>query len=436
MLLIYIDSPASPRLSYVLDFVFKESFQIDYEWTIDKEAFLASEKAKLVYAKENIDNQKLFIKKHDFIDETGINIPERLNINRWKKNAILFYNQPGKKVPFDIFSAIFFLISRIEEYHQEDNLDAHQRFNPDKSIAKTYGFLQIPVVDIWLFEFKKVIESLTDLKWDLAASEVEISFDIDMLYQFKEQAKGNLLKRQFKYLITAQFQKYQQLNQVIKGKTKDPYDIWEELLVDFNHKPKAFILLSEGHQYDTNNSLEHIDYPAWFKKHAEQLDFYTHPSYRGHEDATAWEKEINIIENSLDKKVTKSRFHFIKYQFPADYKRLISLGIKDDYSMAYGGVIAYRASTARSFYWFDVKKNESTDLRIHPFVFMDSAAFYHEKWTAEEAFQYLQKHLFLLMGLHAPITIVFHNYLLGAQQDWKAMFFRFVELLKKNELDF
>src|SRR5690606_13193771 len=103
-----------------------------------------SNKIKICYASENIDSKALFIKKQGLLDKDAIIIPKNLQIHRWKHSTILFYNQPGKEMPFDIFSAVFFLISRMEEYVLKTALIITKvlRQNMDfwKSLLLIFGF--------------------------------------------------------------------------------------------------------------------------------------------------------------------------------------------------------------------------------------------------------------------------------------------------------
>ena len=68
-----------------------------------------------------------------------------------------FFNAGSKSsIPYDIFAASFFLISRYEEYLPHVR-DKHERFNPEQSIAYKFRFLEKPVVDLWAMKLKEVL---------------------------------------------------------------------------------------------------------------------------------------------------------------------------------------------------------------------------------------------------------------------------------------
>lgn len=75
------------------------------------------------------------------------------------------------------------------------------------------------------------------------------------------------------------------------------------------------------------------------------------------------------------KTITKSRQHFIKMDLPETYEQLLRNGITGDYSMGSGSINGFRASTASAFYWYNLKTETVTQLKIHPFCFMDANSF-------------------------------------------------------------
>ena len=60
-------------------------------------------------------------------------------------------------IPFDIFTAAFYLLSRYEEYlpHVKDHLG---RFSAQRVWAFKYNFLDSPVIDIWSYKLKVLLQ--------------------------------------------------------------------------------------------------------------------------------------------------------------------------------------------------------------------------------------------------------------------------------------
>ena len=90
-------------------------------------------------SKKQLDDE-YFIKAYGLLTEKGISNQEII-FDYWNKLPI-FFNVKDSVLPFDIFSASFYLVSRYEEYlpHIKDKYD---RFDAKESIAYKNNFLQL-----------------------------------------------------------------------------------------------------------------------------------------------------------------------------------------------------------------------------------------------------------------------------------------------------
>src|SRR5690606_3469890 len=79
-----------------------------------------------------------------------------ITVGDWEGVPCFFGAGEKSKIPYDIFAASFYLISRYEEYLPHVK-DLHKRFPPSESLAFRNNFLTIPVVDIWVL---KLLEAL------------------------------------------------------------------------------------------------------------------------------------------------------------------------------------------------------------------------------------------------------------------------------------
>ena len=75
-------------------------------------------------------------------------------ISEWKGLPVFFQTTSDSDLPFDIFAASFFLVSRYEEY-LEFAPDEYGRFQASSSLAFKNGFLEKPIVDLWAKELAK-----------------------------------------------------------------------------------------------------------------------------------------------------------------------------------------------------------------------------------------------------------------------------------------
>ena len=137
MLLVYSDITSS-RLQYTCDFIFKEQFGLDYKITIDSESFRNHAGAKINYSNSRmedaytIQSQSLLFEQ-DIKEQTIYCV----DLNNYKA----FFKTSDSDFPFDIFAAIFYLLSRYEEYLPHEK-DMYGRFAHENSIAFKEGFLR------------------------------------------------------------------------------------------------------------------------------------------------------------------------------------------------------------------------------------------------------------------------------------------------------
>jgi hypothetical protein len=140
-------------------------------------------------------------------------------------------------------------------------------------------------------------------------------------------------------------------------------------------------------------------------------------------------EQLSAMIQAPDCVPTQSRQHYIRFNLPEGYQRLISVGITDDYSMGYGSINGFRASVAVSFYWYDLEKEEQTILRIHPFCFMDANSFYEQRQNAEKTFEELMHYLSVCKEVNGTLITIWHNNFLGTANEfsgWKEMYEQFI----------
>jgi hypothetical protein len=95
--------------------------------------------------------------------------------------------------------------------------------------------------------------------------------------------------------------------------------------------------------------------------------------------------ETGRLESILEKEVTSSRFHYLRIFLPDSYRYILEAGITEDYSMGYPEEPGFRAGISRPFYFYDLREEKRTGLKIYPFQVMDSTLFTHKLLDADAA---------------------------------------------------
>jgi len=103
--------------------------------------------------------------------------------------------------------------------------------------------------------------------------------------------------------------------------------------------------------------------------------------------------------------------------------------------MGYGSINGFRASIASSFYWYDLKNEEVTQLLIHPFCFMDANSFYEQKQSPEEALREMVHYHQVVKEVDGTLITIWHNSFLGTAtqlKGWKEVYQEFVSSITKE----
>ncbi len=139
MLLLY-SHISSSRLQYICSFIFKEQLGLEFKITIDSEAFKNHEGAKINYSETAISNYEFHIYNHSLVFENDVKRQDVSCFMTEKYKA--FFKTPGADLPFDIFAASFYLLSRYEEYLPHTT-DMYGRFAHENALALKESFLNL-----------------------------------------------------------------------------------------------------------------------------------------------------------------------------------------------------------------------------------------------------------------------------------------------------
>ena len=238
----------------------------------------------------------------------------------------------------------------------------------------------------------------------------------------------DFLKLDFKNIL-------QRLQVFLKLK-KDPWDIYDELkenLSKNNLESIFFFLLGENSEYDRNldyNSPAMIDL---IKEISHFSEIGIHPSFASNKSKIKVAAEKQRLEFIANKKVRKSRQHYLKLQFPKTYFKLIEAGITEDYSMAFPDRVGFRAGTCKPFYFYDLKNEATTNLRIFPITCMEVTFMNYEKLTPEKALMKILSLMQTVKHYRGTFISIWHNEnlsLSGRSMVWKNVHEQMIRQIK------
>lgn len=365
------------RLIYVFNYIFNTLLGLKYAITTNRSDYETYQGSKFCYSASPVHNEN-WIFAHDLLIENEIK-PQSIEVEDDPHYIKIFFKalHSSSMLPFDMFAATFYLVSRYEEY-LPFSPDKHNRFPYTQSLAYKHQFLQIPLINVWAKEFYKSLTKKCNLP-ALKASPITIipTFDIDNFFAFKGKSfvrsllafmnairhkRGDLVKLRLQYIL---------------NKIRDPYDTYDYIITfckKYSLQPIFFILSDKTSLYDTNISAQHPLFIETTKKLSQLSNVGIHLSY----NSTDWSNvhnEKRQLESIIEKNITSNRFHFLRFRLPEAYRELVKFGITSDFSMGYADTDGFRASVCVPFQFYDLKSESITPLTVYPFPFMDRSLF-------------------------------------------------------------
>jgi hypothetical protein len=370
-----------PRLRYISEIILGDILGLSWEIVTDKRKL--GKHPVINYSKEEIIGS-FKIYPHGLLSETGLREQE-LIVNDWKGLPVFFQTPVGSDIPFDIFAASFYLVSRYEEYLVFEP-DQFGRYQASQSIAYRNNFLSRPVIDLWAKELTKALllrfQNMT-FKRNLFRSMLTIDIDQPFAYLGKDifRSLGGLLQ-DVSHKAGKAGERYRT---VAKGE-KDPFDIFDyifEMIEKNDTDARFFIPTGNRSAYDLNPSWQNEDYRKLILRISRKYSIGLHPSYFASENSAILLNEKERLQNILSGEIMVGRFHYLRIRFPDSYRNLIKAGINEDYSMGYPEEPGFRAGISRSFFFYDVSEDKKSGLRITPFQIMDGTLSQYKKMTPE-----------------------------------------------------
>ncbi|MFM7671299.1 MAG: polysaccharide deacetylase family protein [Bacteroidota bacterium] len=407
----------TPRLTYITQWFQEHYLTEPFELTDSLERFHAYSGARINYSDHRMSDETCWIEPAALLFEQDVRI-QSITVSTNDSFPIFFCGRGN--MGFDVFAAAFYLISRYEEYHSTSP-DIFGRFDHRQSMAHQYEFLHRPIVDEWMTLFCSCLRTtFPSIHFRNNTYQRLTTYDIDESYAYRYKSIWLQLGGFARDLFMGRFSWVAERIRTIGGSQKDPYDSYsfmQELHPSSSSRPICFFPVAiQKNARDKNPSPLHPAQIELIRSVATWSDVGLHPSWNTIEDASLLAKEKQVLEGILGKQVHRSRQHYIRFLLPDTYRTLIGLGISDEYSMGYGAVNGFRAGTSRSFFWFDLLRNDQTSLRIHPFCYMDANGYYELRHTPSQAEQEWKQLEQSVKSVNGQMISIWHNSILGTQK--------------------
>ena len=431
----------TPRLTYICDLIFKSYLGLDY--TLSATYNPSDDVINIRYGKRDVAEESLSMKSSSLLAESNIKA-KKVKVGTYEELTYLIFKESESTqlengitdLEVDIFAMVFYLLSRYEEYLEVPK-DRLGRYPSKESIASKHDFLHLPLVDIWIDRFTQMINKRYNADWSLSGSfSIQPTIDIDLPYAYKYKGwkrYAGIAKDIIKWNSTNQEARIR--NWTSGADPFDTYDWIKEACAKCSKRPIIFLLNNYKKPHDENHLANTVHFARIIKQLEKWADICIHPSMESNTDINQLKKEHIWVQDQCGVDITKSRQHFLQLEFPHSYQRLISIGITDDFSMMYPDQPGYRASTSRTHQWYDLSKEESTSLTIHPGMTMDVTMRYYMNYSPEEAIAKCQSLIKQSKAVKGTFSFIWHNSTLSEAYGWgpwKKVFLSLIEDHKKS----
>ncbi|MCM4160461.1 hypothetical protein FHG64_07190 [Antarcticibacterium flavum] len=369
MLLIYTPKVTS-RIIYVFKHICTHILGLEIKFTTRIEEFIAHQGLKFSYGKKRLGNE-LFIQNVELLLEQGLSDPE-IKVLPWEETKCFFAVSENSDLPFDIFAASFFMLSRYEEYlpHVKDDFG---RFPASESLAYKGGFHKQPVVEIWTYKFKTLLETrFNNIAFRERAFHTKTIISVSHVFNFKNKGFLRSIAGTASDLFNLKFYRVTDRFKVLLRLRQDPYNVFDDL-ISYIKKYKLDIVfmfqLSDYNAYDKNINYNRLNYRSIIKYVADYSKVGLRLGYFAIAEQEVLKKEKKRLENIIHgplQNVINTKYNLM---LPIHYSYLTELEIPNDYSMGYPESIGFRAGSSEPFLFYDINMEVTTPLTIHPYVF-------------------------------------------------------------------
>lgn len=414
---IYTPAPG-PALVYICDFVFAQV--LGWKPTlITNTTELRAGIPVVNYTPVALENALQISPTGYLSAEDYLSFP-KIEMDLWEDLPVFF--QTDGDIPFDLFSAAFFLLTRAEEYKSQKT-DEHQRFCYRFSLFSDTDIVERPIVDEWILRLGQIITEQFGLQPKARKFNWINTIDVDVAYAFRGRSLFRAGGAAARDLLLFRWKTFGLRIAALVKIRRDPFDTYElQKQISEQYQPTEtvyFFLMENRGKFD--HALHFRS--SLFKKLIQSISAYAkvgiHPSYTSTDSLSQISTEIRRLSAILNRPVTISRNHFLKLKIPHTCKALLASGITTDYTLGYPCTPGFRAGTCTPFYFFDLNKNAATDLLLVPLIVMDASLKNYQQLSTADAKIKIQQLIHRVKAVNGTFVSLWHNESLSDWKEWK-----------------
>jgi len=373
MLLIHTQKLTS-RLDYAFKHICTRILGVKVQFASVIEEFIAHQGPKISYGKQPMGNE-LFINANGLLTQHGFEDFD-IVVQPWQESVCFFPATDKSALPFDIFSAAFYLLSRYEEYlpHLKDDLG---RFPAEESLAFKKEFLQQPVVDIWAQYFKEVLlQHFPSMEFINRQFELHHLVEASLPFAYAQRGFLRNFSGYFRDLGNFRIMSIFRRSKVLLKLRKDPFDTFSWIMnttKKTGSKLSVFFLLGEGYSFREDINSKRKKYKLLVKFVGDYTEVGLIFSYHSQGDEERLKLEKRQMEELTHRQLDSTMNDRVLVNLPHNYRNLLELEVNKDMTMLYKDHLGFRAGTCTPFLFYDLDYEIKTPLIIQPVAGITSA---------------------------------------------------------------
>ena len=420
----------TPRLEYTAGVIFDTVLGISFELTTDRRKIGTG--PAIFYSEEKVKD--LFvIRPSGLLSATGFTFPEP-EVSFQDGMPVLFAGDDGS-IPFDLFSAVFYMLSRYEEY-RPFSPDAHGRFQGSGSLAGRNGFSRKPVVEIWArYLAGELVKRYPVLTIRHNEYNSLVTLDVDQPFAYRSRgflrSMGGLVRG-----LAGTGARPAERIKTMTGSKDDPYDSFgwiEEQLRNAGSDALFFFPTGDQGEYDHNPPYRDHDYGKIIRKYDTLFGSGVHPSYRSAGRIKTLKTEVERYRTITGHLPEKARQHWLLLRMPETYQAWEEAGISHDYTMGFNDKPGFRAGIARPFPFYDLAREKRSGITVIPFQVMDGTLRQYMNLDPDSAIGVIDELITATRKVGGLFVSIWHNTSLNEGNGWEGWRRVFLEMLSMQK---
>jgi len=366
-ILIYVPK-VTPRINYTFRQVCKRILGFNINFTTKIETFIGFKGVKFSYANQRLGNE-IFIQAHGLLNEQGVNDLE-ISVSEWDGEPYFLKTSTQSDIPYDIFAASFFLLTRYEEYlpHVKNKITD---FPAEESLGHQNNFLTKPIINIWMAKFAGILKKkFKDVKFDHQNTNLKVLIAVEKAYKYRKHG----ISRSIVGFLSDSFRfRFKEIYTRIKTwfiPGSDPYNVYDDLVKYRDQMGfEIFFMFQLGDYSIYTKNINHRKrvYKKLIKSMGDYCETGLLPSYEAIQNFNMFKKEIKRFEQIANHELTNILIKDRGLNFPDFYVSLDKTDIEHDFSMGYYNQIGFRAGTCTPFLFYDLNLEQASPIEFHPY---------------------------------------------------------------------